>query len=71
MAREPKKYSEKDIMEDFKKKSYPYKVSLLKDCLKEAIKQNNPEYKEVNYLANALGYEEVFGFDEPRWIKKQ
>jgi hypothetical protein len=70
MAREPKKYNEIQIREFFKKKSYPYRVSLLTQSLKAAINDGGVR-EEIHYIAEAMGFTFVDGFSEPKWIENQ
>ena len=71
MANEPKKYSETQIREIYKKKSYPYKVSLLQLSLKYAIRDKGILKEEIYYLAKAMGYLYVDGYSEPKWIASE
>ena len=66
--RAPKRYDEKKIREIFKKKSYPYKVDLLSFCLKSSILDGGIR-KEIDYIAESLGFVPVDGGDEPKWIE--
>ncbi len=70
MAREPKKYNEIQIREFFKKKSYPYKVSLLTQSLRASIADGGAR-EEIYYIAEAMGFTFVDGFSEPKWIENQ
>lgn len=70
MAREPKKYNEKDIREFFNKKSYPYKVELLKNSLRSSILDSGTR-EEIYYIAESMGFVPVSGFSEPKWIENR
>jgi len=70
MPREPKKYNETQIRDFFKKKSYPYKVSLLTQSLKASIADSGSR-EEIYYIAEVMGFTPVDGFSEPKWIEKQ
>ena len=70
MLKEPKKYNEKQIMEIFKKKSYPYKVTILTAALRQAMLDDPTNDSEVYYIAESMGYSFVEGFSEPKWIDR-
>jgi len=64
-----KKFTEEDLMAIYHKKSWPYKVKILEQALKEALLgQREPA---IQFLANAMDYEYAEGEDKTtKWIKK-